>query len=91
MVQQILKRFAVLETAQPILTQFTVFETVIQGHHFLLYNLLDMSASWSRKWGSSGPTVVPTLRTMAGLFCRGRRHSRYSGYFSLQWLYSVSL
>ena len=36
---------------QPILKKFTVLEIVIQVVHFLLCNLLDISATWPRKWG----------------------------------------
>ena len=52
------RNFSVM--VQPIRKRFTVLETVIQGLHFLLCNLLDVFAPWARKWGSSGPTVVET-------------------------------
>ena len=34
---------------------------MIQGLHLLLCNLLDIFVPWTRKWGSSGPTVVHAL------------------------------
>ena len=45
-------------TVQPILKRFTVLESVIQALYFFLCKLLDIFATWPRKWGSDGPTVV---------------------------------
>ena len=53
---------------QPILKKFAVLETVIQELHFFFCNLLYIFGPWpecslTRKWGSSGPTVVYALRS----------------------------
>ena len=38
-----------------------VLETAIQELHSLLFNVLDIFASWPRKMGLNGPTVVQGL------------------------------
>ena len=49
-------------TVQMILKKFTVLEIVIQGLHFLLYNLLDSFAPWPQKMGAQ--VDLPTLFTL---------------------------
>ena len=71
---------------QPILKMFAVLETMMQGLHSFLCNLLDIVARLPQKSGSSGPTVVHAL--LALLIRSGGRHSCCCGYFLLQWLYS---
>ena len=54
---------------QPILKRFTVLESIIQGLHFLLVQLVRHFCSLTRKWGSSGPTIIYALRNWLILIC----------------------